>query len=48
MRDRPSFDDLELATWHWMLFDARFAKALALMVVGCVVLFATLFARRRD
>jgi MFS superfamily sulfate permease-like transporter len=37
-----------LATWHWMLFDARFAQALALVVVGCVVLFATLFARRRD
>jgi hypothetical protein len=37
-----------LASWHWMLFDKRLIHALSLLVVGCIVLFATLFARRRD
>ena len=37
-----------LAIWHWGLFLPRMRLASALVIVGSMVLFATLFARRRD
>jgi hypothetical protein len=37
-----------LASWHWMLFPARYVAAAGLVFLGSMLLFATLFARRRD
>jgi hypothetical protein len=37
-----------VASWHWMLFATRYVAAAALLFVGSMLLFATLFARRRD
>ena len=36
------------AIWHWRLFGVRLQLAAALVVSGSMVLFAALFARRRD
>jgi hypothetical protein len=37
-----------LAIWHWGLFGVRLHFAASLVVSGSMVLFASLFARRRD
>jgi len=36
------------AIWHWGFLGERFRIAAGLVVVGSMVLFAALFARRRD
>ena len=37
-----------LAIWHWGLFLPRMRLASILVIGGSMILFATLFARRRD
>jgi hypothetical protein len=37
-----------LAIWHWGLFQPRMRVASAFVIAGSMILFATLFARRRD